>query len=97
MSCLFPSFRPAPFLLSVNPFLSPLFSDVARHREHFEGIESITVQQTFMFGVVLLVNVWGGKKSGSIGDPDLALKDVGKILALEASAENRLLFAGKLQ
>lgn len=27
---------------------------------------------SFMFSVVLLINVWGGKKSGSIGDPEMA-------------------------
>lgn len=46
--------------------------DVARHRESFDGLEMVAVSQSFMFGVVLLINVWGGKKSGSIGDPDMA-------------------------
>jgi ABC-type polysaccharide/polyol phosphate export permease len=46
--------------------------DVARHRDNFLGLEWAMVQQSFMFGIVLLVNVWGGKKSGSIGDPEMA-------------------------
>jgi len=70
------------FLFSLRLFFSPKLTDlpsslffsrdVARHRECFEGLEMVAVSQSFMFGVVLLINVWGGKKSGSIGDPEMA-------------------------
>ena len=44
---------------------------------------------TFSIGVVLLLNMWGGKRLGTITDVDKELADVGKCMAALKAGEKR--------
>lgn len=69
--------------------------DVARHRPRFRGSEVSLAMQAWTFSIVLLINIWGGKKGGSLGDPAIARSDVEKIKNLFSSMEKRWLMGGK--
>ena len=51
---------------------------------------------TFTASIVLLIGVWGQKKTGCLGDPTVALADVHKCLRSLQAAEGRWRQAGKL-
>lgn len=44
---------------------------------------------TFSIGVILLLNMWGGKRSGIITDTNKELADVGKCMAALKVGEKR--------
>ena len=44
---------------------------------------------TFSIGVILLLNLWCGKRSGVIADTDEELVDVGKCMAALKAGEKR--------
>lgn len=44
---------------------------------------------TFSTGIVLLINMWGGKRSGTITDVDKELADVGKCMDSLKTGERR--------
>jgi hypothetical protein len=52
---------------------------------------------TFSASIVLLIGVWGQKKTGCLGDPTVALADVHKCLRSLKAAETRWRQAGKLR
>jgi hypothetical protein len=70
--------------------------ETARHRPRFHGYEVSTALQAWTFGIVLLINIWGGKKSGSIGDPATARADVDKLKAFFAKLEQRWFLGGRI-
>ena len=50
----------------------------------------------FTSGIVLLINVWGQKKSGGTADPNGQIKDVHKCMDVLKSNEQRWHSAGRL-
>ncbi|EIW84598.1 hypothetical protein CONPUDRAFT_142812 [Coniophora puteana RWD-64-598 SS2] len=55
------------------------------------GIQSATVTS----GIVLLVSIWGGKRSGMVINPEKEMVDVHKCMAVLKLCERRYPFAGK--
>lgn len=70
--------------------------ETARHRPRFQGFEISVGLQAWTFGIVLLINIWGGKKSGSIGDPATARVDVDKLKAFFTKFEQRWFIGGRI-
>ena len=52
-------------------------------------IFSMVKMATFSIGVILLLNMWGGKRSGIITDTNKELADVGKCMAALKVGEKR--------
>ncbi|KAJ8088280.1 Gypsy retrotransposon integrase-like protein 1 [Marasmius tenuissimus] len=52
---------------------------------------------TFNAGLILLLNIWGGMRSGSSSDPDKEMRDVHKCMSILRSVENRWHLAGRLR
>ncbi|KAH9992246.1 fungal-specific transcription factor domain-containing protein [Russula compacta] len=50
----------------------------------------------FTAGIVLLLNIWSAKRSGSVADPISEMKDVHKCMAVLQAAEGRWHAAGRL-
>lgn len=48
------------------------------------------------FRLLTKVNVWGGSRTGSVGDQSMALRDIEEVLALFKEAEKRHLIAGTM-
>lgn len=51
----------------------------------------------FTAAIVLLIGVWGQKKTGGVGDPSVALSDIQKCLKSLKTSEVRWRQAGKLR
>jgi hypothetical protein len=50
----------------------------------------------FTSGIVLLLSIWGGKRSGLFMDPDKEMVDVHKCMKALKAMESRLPTAGRL-
>ncbi|KAL0953207.1 hypothetical protein HGRIS_004462 [Hohenbuehelia grisea] len=68
--------------------------DVQRHRT---GVSQPHIQMAvFTAGIVLLLNIWGGKRSGLSTDPKKEMADVHKCMAVLKKSELRWITAGRL-
>lgn len=54
--------------------------------------EFVRQMHAFTAGIVLLLNIWGGKRSGLSTDPLKEMADVHKCMGLLKSCENRYVF-----
>lgn len=57
-----------------------------------EVAEPVLQLHAFTAGIVLLLNIWGGKKSGLSTDPLKEMADVHKCMGLLKSLEGRCVF-----
>ncbi|KDQ52659.1 hypothetical protein JAAARDRAFT_183930 [Jaapia argillacea MUCL 33604] len=54
------------------------------------------IMNVFSAGLVLLLNIWGGKKSGIFTDPEKEMEEVNKCMRVLKSVERRWYMAGRL-
>ena len=57
-----------------------------------EVTDLVRQMHAFIAGIVLLLNIWGGKKSGLSTDPLKEMADVHKCMTLLKSLESRYVF-----
>jgi hypothetical protein len=61
-----------------------------------EVTELVRQFHAFTAGIVLLLNIWGGKKSGLSTDPSKEMADVHKCMGLLKSLESRYVFRQRM-
>ena len=57
-----------------------------------EVTDLVRQMHAFIAGIVLLLNIWGGKKSGLSTDPSKEMADVHKCMGLLKSLQRRYVF-----
>lgn len=61
-----------------------------------EATEFVRQMHAFTAGIVLLLNIWGGKRSGLSTDPSKEMADVHKCMGLLKSCEGRYVFRSRM-
>ncbi|QRW17816.1 Fungal specific transcription factor domain [Rhizoctonia solani] len=93
-----------PFPSEAITIIFPFASDFARSCSHVLDLQRRRSQTilpgvmvaAFTSGIVLLINVWGQKKSGGTADPNGQIKDVHKCMDVLKNNEHRWHSAGRL-
>ncbi|KAK0185007.1 fungal-specific transcription factor domain-containing protein [Armillaria mellea] len=71
-------------------------SHIADMQRRRAGVVPVTGLLAFDAGIVLLFNIWGGKRTGLSLDPSKEMDDVHKCMKVLRSLDSRWQFAGKL-